>query len=320
MNLLRSPSGHLANLSTTRAPEADLSIHFVGCDTPEGFEGYLERGAREAGDDLGVDLTYVYPEVRTAASQVRLVDDAIAAEADGIAVCAFADDDEYRDVASRARAAGVAFGSAAAPPPGSLLRSPDDPFLFRTGADERAAGTLTARRLLDMGVRGRVLILNHLPDDVTCGHRADSQREVLEKNGVKVALVERDLDAGEQMRALLDQQLRDYPDTQAATSVCGAPDPFAPDPFLSAKAQSGRDDLVITGYDLLGETLAAIRDGRQAFAIDQQQLWRGYVPVLLLTHYLRYGLLQANHFLTGPSVVDASNVEEVAALVEQGIR
>ena len=220
-----------------------------------------------------------------------------------------------RSVASRARAAGIAFGSAVAPPSGSVLRSPDDPFLFRTGADERAAGTLTARRLLAMGVRGRVLILNHLPDDVTCGHRADSQREVLEKNGVKVALVEeRGMDARRQRQALLDQ-LQRHPDTQAATSVCDAPDPF-----LSVKAQSGRDDLVITGYDLLGETLAAIRDGRQAFAIDQQQLWRGYVPVLLLTHYIRYGLLQANYFLTGPSIVDASNVEQVAALVEQGYR
>ena len=41
---------------------------------------------------------------------------------------------------------------------------------------------------------------------------------------------------------------------------------------------------------------------------------------MLLAHYLRYGLQQANHFLTGPTIVDASNVEQVAALVEQGYR
>ena len=94
----------------------------------------------------------------------------------------------------------------------------------------------------------------------------------------------------------------------------------APDPLLSVKAASGRDDLVVTGYDLLGESLAAIRDGRQAFSIDQQQFWRGYVPVMLLTHYIRYGLRQSNYFLTGPAIVDASNVEQVAALVERGYR
>ena len=317
MSLVRSPSGYLLNVSTTRAPEAELSIHFVGCAAPEDrFHGYLARGAREAGAALGVEVTYVYPQAPVpVANQVRLIDEAIAAGADGIAVCAYADDDAYREVASRARAAGIeAFGSAAAPPPGSVLRGPDDPFLFRTGADERAAGALSARRLLGMGVRGRAVILNHLPNDVTCGHRADSQREVLEKHGVKVAVVERDMDAREQSQALL-AQLRGYPDTQAATSVCDAPDPL-----LSAKAQSGRGDLVVTGYDLLGESIAAIRDGRQAFTIDQQQFWRGYVPVMLLTHYLRYGLRQTNYFLTGPNLVDASNVEQVAALVEQGYR
>ena len=314
MNLLRSPTGDLANLSTTTAPDEDLSIHFVGCAAPRGFHGYLARGAGEAGDDLGVDVTYVYPEVLTPASQMQLIDDAIAAEADGIAVCAYLDDDEYEDVASRARTAGIAFASAAAPPPGSVVRSPQDIFLFRTGADERAAGTLTARQLLSMGVKGRVLVLNHLPDDVTCGHRADSQREVLENHGVKVALVQGDLDADGQSQALASQ-LRRHPGTEAATSVCAAPDPL-----LSVKAQTGRDDLVITGYDLLGESLAAIRDGRQAFSIDQQQFWRGYAPVMLLTHYIRYGLRQPSHFLTGPTLVDASNVEQVAALVAQGYR
>ena len=44
------------------------------------------------------------------------------------------------------------------------------------------------------------------------------------------------------------------------------------------------------------------------------------MPVLLLTHQVRYGLLQANYFLTGPTIVDKSNVEQVATLVEQGYR
>ena len=44
------------------------------------------------------------------------------------------------------------------------------------------------------------------------------------------------------------------------------------------------------------------------------------MPVMLLTHYIRYGLRQPSHFLTGPTIVDASNLEQVAALVEQGYR
>ena len=76
----------------------------------------------------------------------------------------------------------------------------------------------------------------------------------------------------------------------------------------------------MTGYDIVAQSLAAIEDGRQAFTIDQQQFWRGYMPVLLLVHYIRYGLIEANYFLTGPTVVDASNVKRVEALVKAGYR
>ena len=44
------------------------------------------------------------------------------------------------------------------------------------------------------------------------------------------------------------------------------------------------------------------------------------MPVLLLTHYIKYGLIEGNYFLTGPTVVDKSNVEQVAKLVKAGYR
>ena len=44
------------------------------------------------------------------------------------------------------------------------------------------------------------------------------------------------------------------------------------------------------------------------------------MPVLLLTHFVKYGLIEGNYFLTGPTIVDASNVDQVATLVEQGYR
>ena len=93
------------------------------------------------------------------------------------------------------------------------------------------------------------------------------------------------------------------------------------DGFLSAKADSGRDDLILTGYDIVAQSLAAIKDGRQAFTIDQQQFWRGYMPVLLLTHYIKYGL-QSRPTTSSPARPSSTrtNVEQVAKLVEAGYR
>ena len=314
LGLVRDATGALANVSTAAPPGPDLRVRFVGCEAPEGFHGYLARGAAEAGADFGVEVRYVYPAERTSEAQVALVDEAIEDGVDGVALCAYLGDRAYEAVAGRAARAGVVLGSAAGPRPAARLRPETDPFLFRVGSDERAAGEVSARRLLGLGVRGRVVLVNHRPDDVTCAERAASQAHVLRTEGVEVTLVARELDPAGQAEALRVELAR-YPRPAAATAVCAAPDPL-----LEAKAAAGADRLVVTGFDLLGASIAAIRDGRQAFTVDQQQFWRGYVPVMLLAHHLRYGLVQTNYFLTGPRVVDRWNVEEVAALVERGYR
>jgi simple sugar transport system substrate-binding protein len=296
------------------AQDDEISLYFVGCAAPTGFHGYLARGAEEAGANLGVKVTYIYPDQLTIPNQVQKIEEAIAAQADGIAICVFTEDAAYTDVVARAKEAGIAIGSAAAPPPGKQVRDPDDMFLFRTGSDEGAAGKLTAQRLLAMGVTGRVVVANQQPGDATCQLRATSQIEELKANGVEAEFLEMTMDPGQQAEALFNY-LRRNPDTAAATSTCDVIDGF-----LSAKADSGRDDLILTGYDIVAQALDAIRDGRQAFTIDQQQFWRGYMPIVLLTHNIKYGLQQANYFLTGPTIVDVDNVEKVAAMVEAGYR
>ena len=130
------------------AQDDAISIYFVGCAAPTGFHGYLARGAAEAGENLGVDVTYIYPDQLTIPNQVQKIEEAIAAQADGIAICVFTEDAAYADVVARAKEAGIAVGSAAAPPSGATARNPDDMFLFRTGSDEGVAGRLTAQRLL----------------------------------------------------------------------------------------------------------------------------------------------------------------------------
>lgn len=298
---------------TARAAD-DISIYFVGCAAPTGFHGYLARGAEEAGKNLGVKVTYIYPDQLTIPNQVQKIEEAIAAKASGIAVCAFTDDAAYAEVAQRAKEAGIAFGSAAAPPSGSQVRDPNDIYLFRTGSDEGAAGKLTAQRLLAMGVKGRVVVGNQQPGDATCQLRATSEIDALKAGGVEADFLELTMDPGQQAEAL-SNYLRAHPDTVAATSICDVIDGF-----LAAKADSGRNDLILTGYDVVSQALKAIKDGRQAFTIDQQQFWRGYMPVLLLTHYIKYGLVEGNYFLTGPNIVDKDNVDQVSKLVEAGYR
>jgi simple sugar transport system substrate-binding protein len=314
-----APAAAAATAAPTAAADLtggkQLTIYFVGVAAPTGFHGYIARAAMDAGTNLGVKVVYIYPDKAEVALEVQKVEQALAAKPDGIVINALGEDSAYADVLARAKAAGIAVGSAAAPPPKSgPVKAPGDPWLFRVGSDEYAAGVLTAQRLLSMGVKGRVLVGDQQPADTTCRARADGEIETLKAAGVEGDFLTLTMDPGQQADTIT-QYVRAHPETTAATSICDVIDGF-----LTAKTQANKPDLILTGYDIVAASLTAITNGQQAFTIDQQQYWRGYMPVQLLVHYLRYGLVEANYFLTGPTVVDKTNVERVSKLVQAGFR
>ena len=66
-------------------------------------------------------------------------------------------------------------------------------------------------------------------------------------------------------------------------------------------------------FDLDSDISKAIKDGIMESAIDQQPYLQGYLPVVLLTEYARYGVIPANNINTGPGFVTKANI----ALVEK---
>ena len=61
--------------------------------------------------------------------------------------------------------------------------------------------------------------------------------------------------------------------------------------------------------DVTGDTLTAIKGGQLAFALNQQPFAQGYLPVIYLYQYLKYGVTAGmSDIFTGPAVVNAQNV------------
>ena len=60
------------------------------------------------------------------------------------------------------------------------------------------------------------------------------------------------------------------------------------------------------------------------FAIDQAQYLQGYLPIVLLTQFLKTGALPLGSvdrvILTGPQIVTADTAAAVVAASEQGLR
>jgi simple sugar transport system substrate-binding protein len=90
---------------------------------------------------------------------------------------------------------------------------------------------------------------------------------------------------------------------------------------MVASENTGRNAIIGT-VDMSADALTAIKDGKMAFAVDQQQYAQGYMSVVLLflnitnAHELGGGL----PIYTGPGFVTKDNVDKVMELVAAGTR
>ena len=74
-------------------------------------------------------------------------------------------------------------------------------------------------------------------------------------------------------------------------------------------------------FDIDPTNLARIKDGTQLFCIDQQPYLQGYLAVSMLNGFVQYGLkIPTAPILTGPGIVDASNVAATMAGATAGAR
>jgi simple sugar transport system substrate-binding protein len=73
-------------------------------------------------------------------------------------------------------------------------------------------------------------------------------------------------------------------------------------------------------FDLAETQLRAIREGKILGTIDCQQYLQGFLGMAFLWLHIRYGFRLASDILTGPAVVDSSNLTVAAEGVRLGVR
>lgn len=91
---------------------------------------------------------------------------------------------------------------------------------------------------------------------------------------------------------------------------------------ISGIQQAGKADAVeVCGVNFDETILSNIKDGKQLCAIDQQGYHQGFLAVSILNSYVNYGLtVPTREILTGPGIIDGSNVEATMAGVAEGTR
>jgi simple sugar transport system substrate-binding protein len=91
--------------------------------------------------------------------------------------------------------------------------------------------------------------------------------------------------------------------------------------FIGMQQAGKVDNVALGSFDMNVAGLERIRAEEQLFAIDQQPWLQGFLAVTLADGYVNYGLAMATTpLLTGPGIVDLSNIEPTLRGGEQGYR
>ncbi len=274
------------------------------------FWSVVKNGVDLAARQMGVQVEYRAPETFDMVQMGQLIDAAVASRPDGLVV-SIPDADALGPHIRAAVKAGI---------PVISINSGADVFkkfgvLLHVGQEEYIAGKGGGERMRAMGVKKAVCV-NHEVGNVALDQRCQGFKDGLGP-GARVEVLAVPTDFTEVRNAIL-AYLQKNPDVQGILTL----GPVGAEPTLQALEEAGKIGKVVFGtFDLSPAVLKALSEKKMAFAIDQQQFLQGYLPIVLLTNYARYGLLPANDvILTGPGFVTPENAAQVIELSKKGIR
>ncbi len=284
------------------------------------FWNVVITGMEDAGQRYGVEVQWLSNPTFSIEDMADFLDDAIASGVDGLGVTC-PDPDAIRENVERARASGI---------PVIVLNTADPhagtpealPTLFYVGASEYLGGQSNGRTILAAAAARDFDLKRALCPIQEVGHsgleaRLAGFRSILEPAGVIVdgLTISNDVETS---TGLLSDYFLAHPDSRALATLGPLPaDAFylyADDMDLEA------GQILHVTHDTSPAIFAAIGDGLTLQAIDQQPYLQGYLTVVFLYLHRTLGLALASDALTGPFVIDATNVDLVAGLVTEGYR
>ena len=177
---------------------------------------------------------------------------------------------------------------------------------------EREAGRLAGERAKEEGATSFVCV-NHYITNPASVERCQGFAE-----GLGVELGSSMIDAG-QDPAQIQNTVSAYLTANQDVDAILALGPTSAEPTIRALADQGLsgDDIVFATFDLSAEIAQGIRNDVVDFAIDQQPFLQGYLPVVFLTNYARYGVIPSNDVNSGPGFITIDNLDQVEALAGQ---
>lgn len=283
------------------------TVAMVGHWNPsDAFVDILRKGAAQGAETNNVELRYSSDPQPD--KQATLVQNAIDSKVDAIALD-LDNPEALLEVSKKAVAAGI---------PVVAFNSGYDDWkradaLMYIGQDEVIAGTAAGERLKQAGA-SKVLCVVHEQGVPALDKRCNGVEAGFGGRTERVYLSGFDMSSA---RSTVEAKLAQDPAIDAIITLNAS---YAMTALPVAEA-TGRDITVAT-FDTNPELMTAIKDGKVAFAVDQQPWLQGYQAVDTLANYLnnRSILGGGQPILTGPSFIDDTNVEQISSYATEGVR
>jgi simple sugar transport system substrate-binding protein len=292
--------------ATAQAQEVRIVVVSHG-QASDPFWSVVKNGVDAAQKDYAVRVEYRAPDTFDMVKMSQLIDAAVASAPQGLVV-SIPDASALGPSIQNAVKSGI---------PVVSMNSGSDVYeklgvRAHVGQTEFEAGLGGGKRMAAQGVK-KAICVNQEVGNVALDLRCDGFKKGL---GGEVQVVAVKMDPTE-IKAAVKAQLARTPDLQGILTL----GPSAAEPTLAALEEAGLVGKIRFGtFDLSPSVLAAVRDGKMEFAIDQQQYLQGYLSVAMLALNARYGLLPAGVVMTGPGFVEKANAAQVIDLSKKGIR
>jgi simple sugar transport system substrate-binding protein len=289
-------------VNTPRATVAMITHEVPG----DSFWDLIRKGAQAAADKDNIELRYSSdPE---APNQANLVQSALDSKVNGIAVT-LAKPDAMAPAVKAALAAGI---------PVTAFNSGFDDFKRMGvqeyfGQDEKLAGIAAGEKLNADGAKKIICVIQEQGQvalesrcaGVTQGFKGST--EILNVNSKDMPSVESTITAKLQQDPTVDHVV-----------ALGAPIALT---AIQSVGNANSQAKIVT-FDTNAALVDAIKNGQVQWAVDQQPYLQGYLAIDALWLYINNKNLIGGGAptLTGPSFIDASNIDAVASLAKAGTR
>ncbi|MCH9051712.1 MAG: sugar ABC transporter substrate-binding protein [Proteobacteria bacterium] len=290
-------------VATPAVAEGERFVLISHAPDSDSWWNTIKNAIKIAADQMNVTVEYRNPPGGDLADMGRIVQQAAASNPDGIIVT-IADFDVLSGPVRNAVDKGIPVITINS---GTPEQSEKLGALMHVGQPEYAAGFGAGKKAKATGVTS-FLCVNHYITNPASVERCQGYADAL---GVELGsqMIDSQQDPSEIKNRVI-AYLRANPDTNGILTL----GPTSAHPTLAALDEIGRaGDIHFGTFDLSGEIAKAIKADVIAFAIDQQPYLQGYLPVVILTNFVRYGVLPSGNINSGPGFVVKNNI----ALVEK---